>query len=100
MRIVNEACLGVLPGTFIACGERGYCSNECTVIGAFDCGAAVAFGLMGMFEAIRQREKHRKFERLVEAWERRLNRDPNCPHLEKGYAPGIGPYCMACGLEC
>jgi hypothetical protein len=53
MRITNEACLGVLPGTFIACGEHGYCSNECALIGAFDCGAAVAFGLLGMAEAIR-----------------------------------------------
>jgi len=53
MRIVNEACLGTLPGTVIACGEMGYCSPECVVIGAFDAGAAVAFGLMGMAEAIR-----------------------------------------------
>ena len=49
----NEACLGVLPGTAIACGEYGYCSNECLIIGSFNAGAAVAFGLMGMAEAIR-----------------------------------------------
>lgn len=53
--LYNEACLGVLPGTFIACGEFGYCSNECLVQGAYRDGAAVVFGIIGMFEAIRRR---------------------------------------------
>ncbi len=85
----SSGCLGVIPGTFVTCGEAEYfCSNECFVQavksqqhnrreerleaerlheGCYtlenicmvqrhgeERGAAVAFGLMGMAEAIRR----------------------------------------------
>lgn len=55
-------CTGVIPGTFIACGESDgdctlWCSEECQREGYRREGAAVAFGIVGMFEAIRSRDR-------------------------------------------
>lgn len=52
-------CLGVIPNTFIMCGERDedsafWCSEECQREAYRREGAAVAFGIVGMFEAIRK----------------------------------------------
>lgn len=70
---MSDECKGVIPDTFIACGEGGqYCSDPCRLVGSChecggtthgrntfaygeQCGAAVAFGLMGMAFAIRNR---------------------------------------------
>lgn len=89
--------MGTIPGTFIACGEGyNYCSTECIrqdlrengeanwIVG-YQAGAAVAFGIIGMFEAIR-----RNAPRLVERsyWTSELDgkRYYNC------FCPGCGAY--------
>lgn len=50
-----EGCKLIVPNTFIACGEGGnYCSDGCFEEDAFRRGAALAFGVIGMAEAIRK----------------------------------------------
>lgn len=55
----KHECGGVLPGTFIMCGEYAfgsfrYCSDECELEHAFVLGGIVLGGLMGMAEAIQR----------------------------------------------
>lgn len=49
----NPLCKGTMAHGW-KCGEMGYCSDECMVIGSWKCGAAVAFGIVGWAFALRR----------------------------------------------